>query len=156
MSVTTTLELEDETLSALQDLAEINRDSVAGFNEAAETIESVKLAALFREIAVRRQGNAAALGRLLTLNDEESDDGTSFASKLHRGWIDVKGAIVGKDQHSILAECERGENVIKKKYESLLPKVAGSPVTSLLNDQYAQVKMSHDRIRDLREAWAKN
>ena len=63
--------------------------------------------------------------------------------------------MVGKDQHSILAECERGEDVIKNKYEDLIPKIAGSPVTSLLNQQYAQVKAAHDRIRDLRDAWAK-
>ena len=137
-------------------LGQINRDSVAGFNEAADTIESSDLAALFRDIATRRAANAAALGRHLTLNDEEPDDGTSVASKLHRGWIDVKGKIVGKDQHSILVECERGEDVIKNKYEDLLPQLAGSPVMSLLNDQYLQVKTTHDRIRDLRDAWAKD
>jgi len=154
MSIRTTLDLEDQTLSALHDLGQINRDSVAGFNEAADTVESVELASLFRDIAKRREANAAALGRYLTLNDEEPGDGTSLASKLHRGWIDVKGAVVGKDQHSILAECERGEDAIKQKYEELLPQIAGSPVTSLLNEQYTQVKAAHDRIRDLRDAWA--
>ena len=154
MAVTTQLELEEATLNALQDLAQINRDSVKGFREAAETIENADVAQLFREIGDRREENARKLGEFLTLNDEDPGDGTSLASKLHRGWIDVKGAIVGKDAHSILAEAERGEDVIKAKYEDLLPKVAGSPVTSVLNDQYAKVKQAHDRIRDLRDVHA--
>jgi len=35
----------------------------------------------------------------------------SLSGTLHRRWVDIKAAILGKDDEAILNECERGEDV---------------------------------------------
>jgi uncharacterized protein (TIGR02284 family) len=82
------------------------------------------------------------------------DSGGTIAGAAHRTWIDVKGAI-GGGPHSVLAECERGEDHIKHAYEESL-KSAKLPahVIELLRRQFANVKESHDRVRSLRDATA--
>lgn len=152
MTLPTTLNLEESTLDALKDLAQINRDSVQGFNAAADEIDDVDISALFRDIAARRQRFAQQLAQYVAINDEDAGEGTSLASKLHRGWIDVKGAITGQSKKSILKECQRGEGAIKDKYEELLPKVAGSPISEALNEQHLLITTTHGLIRDMCEA----
>jgi len=41
--------------------------------------------------------------------------GTSGTGAIHRAWIDVKATFSGHDRKSVLAECERGEDAIKKR-----------------------------------------
>jgi uncharacterized protein (TIGR02284 family) len=38
----------------------------------------------------------------------------SSSGTLHRMWLDVKATFSGHDRKSILEECERGEDAIKK------------------------------------------
>ncbi|MCA9300088.1 MAG: PA2169 family four-helix-bundle protein, partial [Phycisphaerales bacterium] len=61
-------------------------------------------------------------------------------------------AVQADEELAVLAEAERGEDVIKEKYEDVMRRAAGSAVNSLLLDQYASVKEDHDTIRDMRDA----
>jgi uncharacterized protein (TIGR02284 family) len=58
------------------------------------------------------------------------------------------------DDHAILAECERGEDVAKSAYESALDKDLPVEVRTIVERQYRGVKENHDKIRDLRNAAA--
>jgi uncharacterized protein (TIGR02284 family) len=55
----------------------------------------------------------------------------------------------------VLVEAERGEDQIKRAYEDALVRTAGSAMNDVLTRQYARVKSGHDRIRDLRDHFAK-
>ena len=151
MSTETKLNLDSETIEAIQDLIQANLDSASGFAESAKQIEDANLASLFNELATQRRDLAAALQLRVTFNDERPRlDGTWLGS-LHQGWIKLRGLLNGGDAYAILCEAERGEDFIKHAYEDVLKKTAGSAMTSVLNDQYAIVKAGHDRVRDLRD-----
>ena len=91
----------------------------------------------------------------MEINNEDAQDDGSVAAKLHRVWINIRGKLNGGDAHAILAEAERGEDHIKEAYEDVLTETAGSAMNDVLTAQYAKVKEGHDKIRDLRDSYAK-
>ena len=42
--------------------------------------------------------------------DSPAADSGSVAGALHRGWVDVKSMVTGKDEEAVLNEAERGED----------------------------------------------
>lgn len=144
-----------ETIDGLKDLVRVNVDSTKGFLVAADQVENLDLAALFRNLSQQRGLHADQLRGFVKMNDEEASDSGSIKGRFHRWWLNLRGTITGGDEHAILAEAERGEDVIKERYEEVLKQTAGSPVNNVLQSHYADVKASHDAIRDMRDAAAK-
>jgi uncharacterized protein (TIGR02284 family) len=110
------------------------------------------LAADFRVWAVDRTRQADELTRLVELNKKQAPDERSWMAALHQTWLDLRAAISAGDTQAVLSEAERGEDLIKERYEEALKETAGSAVNDVLQQQYASVKKVHDRIRDLRNA----
>jgi uncharacterized protein (TIGR02284 family) len=71
---------------------------------------------------------------------------------LHRGWINLKSALSGGDDHTILAECERGEDSAVEGYKKALDDDLSPSLYELVSLQYADIKAAHDRIKNLRDA----
>jgi len=146
------LNLSESIISELRDLVRINVDSSKGLQTAADCVKDTELAALFRNIASERAVNADKLGHYLAMNDEDANDSGSIAGKIHRWWLNIRGAVSSKEKYAILAEAERGEDEIKDRYEAALRNTAGSPIHEVLMTQMASVKAGHDKIRDLRDS----
>jgi uncharacterized protein (TIGR02284 family) len=71
---------------------------------------------------------------------------------LHRGWINLKSAITGGDEHAILAECERGEDSAVEEYKKALDDGLSPSAQEVVARQFAEIKAAHDRIKSLRDA----
>jgi uncharacterized protein (TIGR02284 family) len=69
---------------------------------------------------------------------------------LHRTWTNIKSSITGMDEHAVLAECERGEDVAKSAYAVALGDDLPPTLKAIVLRQYQAVKENQDRIRDLR------
>ena len=156
MTMETKTSLTEETIEALQDLIQTNIDSAKGFQEAAEEIDDVNLANLFREMASTRNGLAEELQKHVEFNGERPRESGSLLAAMHRTWLDIRAKVNGGDPTAILIEAEKGEDHIKHAYEDALKKTAGSAMNDVLTQQYATVKAGHDRIRDLRDAYKNN
>jgi uncharacterized protein (TIGR02284 family) len=142
------------TVSVLNDLIETSKDGEQGFLKAAEDASDPKLKTLF---AGRAEECARAVrelqARVVQLGGKPEDRG-SVTGALHRGWVDVKSALSNRDNHAILAECERGEDVAKKRYREALDKDLPADIRALVELQFQGVIQNHDRIRDLRDQYA--
>lgn len=147
--------MSDQT-SLLNDLIETLKDGQEGFRSAATDVESSNLKSLFSEYSLQRSkfaGDLQALARSLGAKEPEAQG--SVAGVLHRGWINLKAALTSKDEHAILAECERGEDSAVSEYSQVIEAEGMSEnVRTVLRGQYAEIKAAHDRIRDLRDALA--
>jgi uncharacterized protein (TIGR02284 family) len=77
---------------------------------------------------------------------------STAAGALHRGWINLKGALSRGDDHAILAECERGEDSAVEEYKKALDDDLSPSLYELVSRQYSDIKAAHDRIRNLRDA----
>lgn len=155
MSIETKTDLSDTTIAKLQKLIRANIDSYNGFHESAEEISDAELAALFKQIGDQRSAMATQLQKFVEFNGEEAEDDGSVAAKTHRIWINIRSKLNGGDPHVILIEAERGEDHIKEAYADVLKETAGSAMNDVLTEQYAAVKAGHDKVRDLRDAFAK-
>ncbi len=155
MTLESKTDLTKATIDKLQKLIRANIDSYNGFKESAEEIDDAKLATLFREIGNHRSAMASELQKFVEFNGRDAEDDGSVAAKTHRIWINIRSKLNGGDPHTLLIEAERGEDHIKHAYEEVLKDTAGSAMNDILTEQYAAVKAGHDKVRDLRDAYAK-
>ena len=139
-----------QVISTLNDLLETTKDGEAGFRACAEGVTNPRLKTVFETAAQKCDEGAAELqAEIRRLGGEPAASGTVGGS-LHRAWTNIKSAITGKDDHAVLAECERGEDVAKSVYEAALKEDLPPEVRAIVHRQYEGVKANHDRIRDLR------
>lgn len=155
MSLETKTDLNHTTIEKLQKLIQANIDSYNGFHESAEQFDDARLATLFKQIGNERSAMASELQTFVEFNGKDAEDDGSVAAKTHRIWINIRSKLSGGDPHVILVEAERGEDHIKHAYEEVLKETAGSAMNDVLTAQYAKVKAGHDKVRELRDAFAK-
>jgi uncharacterized protein (TIGR02284 family) len=142
-----------EIISVLDDLIETLRDGQEGFKQAAEAVNDPKLKSLFRDFSDQRSRFVTALQtEARKFGDREPETDSSSAGALHRGWINLKSAVSGGDEHSILAECERGEDSAVEEFRKAMEDDLPPALQDVVSRQFAEIKAAHDRIRDLRDA----
>lgn len=149
------METRETTINVLNDLIEINNDRADGFDRAAADLkeENVDLKAIFSQMSSGSRKNVTELAGLVGKNGDAPDTGNTILGTLHRAWIDIKATFGGDDRHSILAECERGEDAIKKAYKDALQENdLGEEVRNTLLAQQKEINTSHDAIKALRDA----
>lgn len=141
----------DEVISVLNNLIETCRDGQNGFESAAEGVTKPELKSLFQQYARQRSQFASEIQGIVRQLGGDPETTGSVAAALHRGWIDIKAAVTGKDEHSVLEECERGEDSAKKNYEEALKEIMVGDVSSLVRRQYESIKEAHNNVRSLRD-----
>src|SRR4026209_431556 len=106
--------------STLNDLIETCRDGQNGFREATENVKSPDLKAFLNEVPTERAQVVNELQLEVRRLGGEPETTGSAAGALHRAWMDIKGTLAGKDDHTILVECERGEDSAVEAYTDAL------------------------------------
>ena len=139
--------------TVLNNLIETLKDGQEGFKQAAEGVSDPKLKSLFRDYSDQRSRFATVLqSEARRQGETEPETTSSAAGALHRGWINLKSAITGGDEHAILAECERGEDSAVEEYKKALDDALSPAARELVSLQFPEIKAAHDRIRTLRDA----
>src|SRR5688572_13470527 len=88
--------------SILNDLIETLKDGQEGFRTAAEDVQSSDLKSLFSQYSLQRGQFVDELQSVArTLGENQPESQSSVAGALHRGWIDLKSALMSKDEHAI-------------------------------------------------------
>lgn len=142
----------DNAISTLNNLIETCKDGENGFRTAAAGVENSELKTLFNTYAQQRAQFAAELQAEVRRLGGDPEKSGSVAATLHRGWINIKAAVTGGSQASVIAECERGEDSAVKNYEEAQRENLPGDLQAIIQHQYAQVKEAHDRIRALERA----
>jgi len=137
----------------IDDLIKTLKDGQEGFKQAPEGVTNPNLKSLFRDYSQQRSRFATAL-QSEARRHGETDPQTSSSSSgaMHRGWINLKSAITGGDEHAILAECERGEDSAVEEYKKALADGLTASAHELVSRQFVEIKEAHDRIKGLRDA----
>lgn len=142
----------DDVISTLNGLIETCKDGQNGFKEAAEGIERSDLKSLFFEFSQQRAQFAGELQSLVQRLGGDPENAGSFSGALHRGWINIKSAVTGRDDEAILNECERGEDAAKDTYKAALDMGLPANVRETVQNQYTSILAAHDRVKALRNA----
>jgi uncharacterized protein (TIGR02284 family) len=141
-------------VSVLNDLVETSKDGEKGFRKAAEDAHDAQLKTMFLSRADDCMRGARELQDTVQALGGKPETGGSMSGALHRGWVDVKSAVTDRSDYDILAECEKGEDVAKKRYHDALEKDLPVDVRAIVERQYQGVLQNHDRVRDLRDQYA--
>src|SRR5262245_48981906 len=139
--------------TVLNNLIETLKDGQEGFKQVAESVRDPELKALFGQYSQQRSRFAAALRSEARSHGETKPETSSSATgALHRGWINLKSAITGGNDHAILAECERGEDSAVAEYKKTLADGLSPSPQEVVSRQFAEIKAAHDRIKSLHDA----
>jgi uncharacterized protein (TIGR02284 family) len=141
-----------DAIGVLNDLIQTCRDGEEGFRTAADGVEDPNLKRLFGSYAQQRAEFIQELQREVRQLGGDPEKSGHAAGAVHRGWINIKAAVTGKDEGAIISECERGEDVAKRNYQQALEQTLPSDVRLLIERQYMQVKDAHDHVRSLEKA----
>jgi len=140
----------DDVISTLNDLIETSKDGEQGFRTCAEDIKDAQMKSFFTSRAQSCAEAAAELQQEVRALGGNPETSSSISGALHRRWVDIKGVITGKDDEAILNECERGEDVAKRSYETALGKTLPANIKSIVERQYNGVLKNHDQVKAMR------
>ena len=140
----------DDAISTINGLIETCRDGQTGFQTASEGVSDSSVKTLFLQYSQQRAQYVGELQTAVRQLGGDPENTGSVAAALHRGWINIKSAVTGRDEHAILEECERGEDSAVHMYQDAMKENLPSQVSEVVERQYRGVKEAHDRVRNLR------
>jgi uncharacterized protein (TIGR02284 family) len=144
----------DKVISTLNDLIETCRDGQNGFKEAADNVKSPDLKTFLDRTSMERAQFVGELQTQVRSLGGDPEKSGSTAAALHRAWIDIKGTFTGKDDQSILSECERGEDSAVEAYKDALKLGLPANILSTVERQFQSIKQVHDRVKQMRDSKA--
>lgn len=137
----------EHTVDVLNGLIETTLDSAHGYRGAAEATGSAEFRDMFATRAERRLELVRQLQQEVRTFGAEPEDDQSAMGKAHNKFTELKGAVTGNSDKSVVDEVERGEDVIKARFEKALrDDDLPTPVRNLLNQAYGSIKADHDEI----------
>jgi len=146
-----------DQISTLNTLLATTIDSVKGYEDSAENIDSEQLRQIFRQNADERQQVVTSLREEVRRLGGDPEDSGSFMGAAHQRFEDLKAAITGRDEKAIVNEVERGEDYIKGKFEAALESgdLTGDS-RSAVEQCYQTVRRGHDQISQLKHGMESN
>ena len=148
----------ETTARAYNDLVEINKTASKGYQEAAEGVTSPQLKSELSKLSQQRAQftaeltqHASQLG--LNVTDDNTIEGviTDAAAAAHRGWINLKSVITGHSDAAILGECETGDAIALKAYETALQaNDLPADAKSVIQQQHGQILEAKNKITQLK------
>ena len=152
-----TMQNTKETIQVLNDLIQINNDRITGYEKAIKETkaEDEDLKILFATMIAESHRNKIALATEVQTMGAEVENGTTTSGKIYRAWMDVKAVFTGHDRHTVLANCEAGEDAAKRAYRTALEHESlPAFIRELLVQQAGALLASHDEIKSLRDQYA--
>lgn len=150
------METIEKSVEILNDLIEINNDRAAGFAKASKDLDGndSSLQGIFNGYEQESRRFSQELKDCVNQLGGEPDNSKSASGTIHRAWIDVKSTFGGNDRKSMLEECERGEDAIKKAYRDALSSDTALPadIMAIVTRQQESIIASHDKIKALRNS----
>ena len=146
-----------DQITTLNTLTATLIDSVNGYRDAAEDSESGRFQQMFRERADERSQLVEELrDEVRKLGGNPEDDG-SFMGKTHQRFMDLKSAIMGRDEKAVINEVERGEDYLKEKFETAIESgdLAGES-RQCVERAYQSIRAGHDQISQLKHGMEAN
>ena len=142
----------EQVVSTLNNLIETCRDGQEGFKTAAEGVNNAELKELFYSYSQQRAGFAGELQDEVRRFGGEPAEVGSVTASLHRGWMDIKAAVTGGEESSVLAECERGEDHAVEVFREAVAEPVSAEAASTIDSIATRILAVHNQVKELRDA----
>ena len=139
------------SISTLNTLIATTIDSITGYEDSAQNLDSERFREIFRQRADERQRIVEDLRAEVRRLGGDPEESGSFLGKTHQRFEDLKAAITGRDEKAIINEVERGEDYLKGKFEAALNDgdLTGESRT-VVERAYQSVRAGHDQISQIK------
>ncbi|HVX25339.1 MAG TPA: PA2169 family four-helix-bundle protein [Parafilimonas sp.] len=151
------MENNQKVIEVLNDLIQINNDRVTGYERALKELkdDDSNLRTLFESFIDQSRNIRNELGVEVQTLKGKMDDGTTASGKIYRAWMDVKAVFTGHDRHTVLENCEFGEDAAQKAYKTALnTEDLPAYIKELITRQQQELKGAHDEVKALRDEYA--
>lgn len=147
---------QEERIDVLNDLVHINNDRIEGYEKAIGLLkaDNQELRPIFEQMVHESEAIKQELVTVIRKHDgESSSEATTQKGKIYRMWMDIRSAFSTDKAENVLELCEYGEDAAQKAYQEALESedTQGADIRELIVRQKAQLKQSHDTIRNLRD-----
>ncbi len=137
---------------AINYLIETAQDGADGYKAAAEDVKDAQLKQVFHQFATQRAQFADELRNVATQVGADAHKGGSVSAAAHRGWINLKSVVTGRDDAAILAECQRGDENAVKAYGDAVSSPLPAAAMTVVQRQSTAVQAAYQQIRGLHAA----
>ena len=144
----------NKAVSTLNSLIETLKDGEEGFRTAAEGLTDPQTKAAFHQYSRERAQMAQELQAEVRALGGDAEKSGSVSGSVHRGWINIKSAVTGKNDASIIAEAERGEDVAKNAFAEALTAPLPPAAAAVVSRQAVKVRAAHDHVRSMERSLA--
>lgn len=142
---------DDRAVKVLNSLIETTMDSAHGYRSAAAGAENPQFKTMFTERAGKREELCRRLQQEVRSFGGEPEDDQSLMGRIHNKFAEMRGDLMGRDDKGVIDEVERGEDVIKAKFERAAQDAdLPEPARQLVATAYTEVKADHDTISRLK------
>jgi uncharacterized protein (TIGR02284 family) len=142
-----------DTIDTLNNLIGTLKDGQEGYRVAAVDVQNRDLHVLFDRYSLQRAHFVGQLQDLLHgLGESDPTNTSTIAGAAHRAWINIKAALADKDEHAILAECERGEDHALEVYKTALASDLPKHIHATVEEQAKAILSIHNHVRNMRDA----
>ena len=139
----------NDIIQQLNHLVSIDKNSEAGFNNAAGHVRNSEIESLFRGYAKQHAKFAAEIQEEVErLGGNASNTGT-VGGTIHRGWMDLKSAVSGHSVGAMLTSCQDGEQSAESAYLDMLELKPTGKILALLEKHLQQIKEIRTRLARL-------
>ncbi|TQD39756.1 ferritin-like domain-containing protein [Haloflavibacter putidus] len=143
------MEFKKEVASNLNQLLEKTYDAEKGYKEAASNVKNAKMKNFLEEQAKQRYDFGHKIKEEIKAFDEKPDKGGSATGSLHRTWMDVKTAVSGNENETVMEEVQRGEKAAIEDYDDILADKDLPPSTkSLLQEQRQKIEQAYQSAKN--------
>jgi uncharacterized protein (TIGR02284 family) len=104
---------------------------------------------LFEQFAAERGQMARELQAEVRKLGGDPERAGSVSGSVHRGWMNIKSVVTGRDEKSIIAEAERGEDVAKGVFDEATRADLPPSARAIVQQQATRVREAHDRVRSM-------
>ena len=146
----------DDVASTLNQLIQTCKDGEEGFQAAAAGVDDLNLQRLLESYSQQRSEFAAELQLEVERLAQDPARSGHISASLHRGWMNIKSVVTGRDEAAIIAECERGEDVAVSAYQEALDSALPQDLRAVVERQFLKVNEAHDQIRSLEEVHSRH
>ena len=146
----------DDIASTLNQLIQTCKDGEQGFESAAGGVDDLNLKHLLESYSQQRSEFASELQLEVERLAQDPAQSGHLAASLHRGWMNIKSVVSGREESAIIAECERGEDAAVKTYEEALKSALPQDLRAVVERQFTKIKEAHDQIRSLEEVHSRH
>lgn len=141
------MEERGKAVSKLNQLLEKNYDAEKEYIKAAENTESSLIKNILKSEAEKRRSFSLKLKDEIAKLGGMPEKESSTASKIQRTWIDVKAALSGNSDQSIIEQCKKGDKAALEEYESVLKE------SELTASSRKMVQQQREEITNMYHQW---